>query len=171
MPRHRFGGGVADFVVLADGTELLLGANVTVTFWDAPTAGNRYEDLRDLTGATITSVQSDANGALGEFDGPDDDVREMWTDANGGAGPRRRIIAADLGADVVSLQQKTSQMQTTVDQHQTLLGTAVYGLLYDAGAAAYPPIPSAVAGRRLLWIGPAVPAAARPGDLHIKTFE
>lgn len=82
MARFEFGAGVADFVVTPIDGQWTVGAETAVTFWDGMTEGVQYTDLLDATSAAITSVTSDANGALPRFFGPDG-VTGMWADAGG----------------------------------------------------------------------------------------
>ncbi|MBK3556309.1 right-handed parallel beta-helix repeat-containing protein [Streptomyces sp. MBT56] len=82
MARFEFGAGVADFVVAPIDGQWTVGTETVVTFWDEMTEGAQYTDLLDATSAVITSVTSDASGALPRFYGPDT-VTGMWADAGG----------------------------------------------------------------------------------------
>jgi hypothetical protein len=94
--RRRFGGTTADWTFQFVGDAIDRAAGVTVTFYNALTGGIQITDLTTAGGGPITSVVSDASGEIPEFFGPDS-VVEMFADANGGLGPRRRVTAADLG--------------------------------------------------------------------------
>jgi hypothetical protein len=94
--RRRFGGDASFWVMIVVGGNLELSPNATVQFYDQPTAGTQYTDLQTTGGAPIDSVTTDGFGEGGEFYGPDR-VTSMYADANGGQGPRRKIIANDLG--------------------------------------------------------------------------
>jgi hypothetical protein len=94
--RRRFGGTTADWTFQFVGDAIDRAAGVTVTFYNALTGGNQITDLTTAGGGPITSVVSDASGEIPEFFGPAN-VVEMFADANGGLGPRRRVTAADLG--------------------------------------------------------------------------
>jgi hypothetical protein len=104
VTRHLFGGDIASYVVAAGSSETvgsitgahtLLVPGATVTFWSAATGGTQLTDLLDMTNAAVTSVTTDANGAVPQLQGPDG-TWTMWADANGGAGPRRMMGATDL---------------------------------------------------------------------------
>ena len=109
MTRHTFGATLADYVIIPgdadtvggiDGNQTLLVPDRVVTFYDASTAGTLLDDLLDLLDTPIVSVTTDSAGSIPAFQGPDDDTRAMWADANGGAGPRALMVATDLGADL-----------------------------------------------------------------------
>lgn len=125
---HLFGGTIADYVVTyGPGGELFLAANAEVWFYNEPTGGTRYTDgLTDLTGTPITSVTSDATGAIPQLRGPEG-VTEMWADANQGNGPRRLMVAADLGALEGQIVTLTGQVQTAVDTVSGLATVATTG--------------------------------------------
>ncbi|MEW2635929.1 SGNH/GDSL hydrolase family protein [Streptomyces sp. NPDC048389] len=113
MARHRFGG-IADYVIsLGADDAATLEPSTTVTAWNAASDGTQYTDLVETDGATpITTLTTDANGALPEFFGPDG-VRSMYLDANGGAGPRRRTVATDLGDDLTTVENDLSALTGT----------------------------------------------------------
>jgi hypothetical protein len=100
--RRRFGGTTADWTFQFVGDAVDRAAGVTVTFYNALTGGTQITDLTTSGGGPITSVVSDASGEIPEFFGPDS-VLEMFADANGGLGPRRRVTAADLGDLTVAM--------------------------------------------------------------------
>lgn len=98
MARYRFGG-VADYVIsLGTGNAATLQPGAVVTCWNAVTGGSQYTDLTDTDGTTpLASLVATSTGAVPEYFGPDD-VVEMYLDANGGAGPRRRTITTSIRA-------------------------------------------------------------------------
>ena len=108
MTRHTFLGDLASWAMAvgADETSIdsqlgkraLLIPSGEITFWSAATGGTQYTDLQDLLGNPISSVTADENGAFAPILGPDGppDVWYMWADGNGGAGPRRIVVATDL---------------------------------------------------------------------------
>lgn len=101
LGRRRFGGTTGDWVFSFAGDTVDRAAGVAVTFYTALTGGTQITDLTTIGGGPITSVTTDSAGEIPEFYGPDS-VIEMFADANGGLGPRRRIEAADMG-EAVSL--------------------------------------------------------------------
>lgn len=82
MARYEFGAGVADYVVQPSDGLWGIAPNVTVTFWDAATAGSQYTDLLDAGSNPITEVVADGQGFLPRFSGPDG-ITGMWADAGG----------------------------------------------------------------------------------------
>lgn len=101
LGRRRFGGTTGDWAFTFVGDAIDRAAGVTVTFYTALTGGTQIVDLTTAGGGPITSVLTDSSGEMPEFFGPSG-VMEMYADANGGLGPRRRMVAADMG-DAVSL--------------------------------------------------------------------
>jgi len=127
---HLFGGTIADYVVTyGPSGELYLAADTEVWFYNAETGGTRYTDgLTDLTGTPITSVTSDATGAIPQLRGPEG-VTEMWADANQGTGPRRLMVAADLGdleGVVAGLSGEVDGVSAAVDALATVASTGEY---------------------------------------------
>lgn len=109
MARHIFGGDIASYVVAVgnpetvgsiSGDHALLVPSQVVTFWNAATGGSQITDLQDMLGTAITAVTTDTNGAIPQLQGPvtTPDTWSLWADANGGAGPRRLMVASDLSA-------------------------------------------------------------------------
>lgn len=88
MARSTFGGTAADYVITAASGGLMRLTAATLTFWDAPTGGNRHTDLL-LAGSPVSSIVVGADGQIPAFEGPDL-VTAMWAD--GGAG-RARLVA------------------------------------------------------------------------------
>lgn len=111
MARHRFGS-IADYVIsLGAANAATLEPGTAVTCWNAAVAGTQYTDLTDSDGTTpLASLVADANGAVPEFFGPDG-VRSMYLDANGGAGPRRRTVATDVGEDLTTTETNLTNLQ------------------------------------------------------------
>ena len=156
MARHLFGGDIAAYVVApgdevtggdpeVTGNQVLLVPSSTVTFWSAETAGTQYTDLLDALDTPITSVTSDADGAIPQLRGPDG-ITVMWAQA-GEAGARRLIVATDLGADVTALQATVATLQGAVD---TLTSYAQLNVYRDAGTGAWPTRPAGAS--RVWWI-------------------
>ena len=100
--RRRYGGTMSDWSFQFIGDAIDRAAGVTITFYTALTGGTQILDLTTTGGGPISSVVTDPNGELPEFFGPDS-VMEMYADANGGLGPRRRITCSDLGDLVTSM--------------------------------------------------------------------
>lgn len=133
---HLFGGGTADFVVTSDGSgNLQLAADTPVWFYNAQTAGTRYTTgLTDVGGADITSVTSDSTGAIPQLRGPTG-VTVMWADGNEGAGPRRLMVATDLGdalGDVATNAAAIAALQELVNALATVASTGEYDDLVGA---------------------------------------
>lgn len=98
--RRQFGGDLAGWTFAFSGSNLVKAANVNVTFWTALSGGTQITDLETYPGGSpITSVTTDANGEFPVFQGPAG-TWIMAADANGGAGPRKWILAQDVGAEL-----------------------------------------------------------------------
>jgi len=76
------------------GNELLLRPDAVGTVWDALTGGTQLTDLTDTTGAPITTVTADSDGAVAFF-GPDG-ATSCYIDF--GYGRRYAMAAIDTGA-------------------------------------------------------------------------
>jgi hypothetical protein len=157
MARHLFGGGIADWTFDlgdpatagsgAEGNLAVVVPAVVVTFYDAATTGTQYSDLTDVTGGAITSITSDTSGELGQCYGPDN-VYAMWADASGGAGPRRLMVATDLGPDVEAMAEQLANLQNTVANLVEL--SAYMPVVIREVSGVIPPRP-AIAGDRMGW--------------------
>ena len=202
LARHLFGGSIADFVVAPGGSvtvngitgnETLLVPGTVIQFYDAPTAGNPVTDLEDLTFTAISTVTADTNGAIPQFYGPASGIRSMWADANAGAGPRRLMIATDIGSDLATDEAAIATLQASfaglatvatsghyVDLDETpnlatvatsgkysdLTGTPSLGLQYVVGSGGTWPLRNTTASdtsRPAMWIGPAPSPPAGSG--------
>lgn len=105
MARRLFGS-IADYVVAPGGAvtspiagnETILVPGKTLTFWNGASGGSQYTDLLDLSLTPISSVVTDASGAIPQFWGPDG-VSLLYGDAGGS---RRAMIPVDLGVNVDS---------------------------------------------------------------------
>lgn len=114
MARHLFGdigafavaAGSSETVGTITGNHTLLVPSVFITLWNAPTGGTQYTDLQDTTGNPITSVTTDANGAIPQFWGPDG-VTVVYADAGG---DRRALAAIDLGDSLDGLQTQLDSL-------------------------------------------------------------
>lgn len=119
--RYRFGT-AADYVVsLGAANAATLEPNTVVTCWNMPSGGTQYTDLVNTDGETpITTLTTDATGALPEFYGPDG-VAALYLDANGGSGPRRRTLSADVGDTVNSTAADLATHAAAANPHGTTL--------------------------------------------------
>lgn len=143
MTRHRYGGGADDYayadVDSVDGENDLvqLLSAITITFWNAETAGTPYTDLLDENGTPtdhiVTSDGTDGRtvGRIPPFQGPDE-VWEMWASADGG--PRNLMVATDtgttLGPVVTSTQALLTSHIAAPNPHQTTVAD-----LFDVDSA------------------------------------
>jgi hypothetical protein len=168
--RYNFGMTPTDWVFQEGaGQEVILAAGVTLTFWNLQTGGVQYKDLvQDGTGVeTIISGDGDTapTGTIPRFLGPDG-ITQMWVDAGGDA--RYLMSTTDMG----NLPARVGALEEAVNALQSIQVNTLYAMKYDQGTGEYPNIPeNLVSTRYLIWIGPSVPVAARPGDLHIDTVE
>lgn len=153
---HLIGGGIADYVVAyGDGGEVLLAAGSEVWFYNVETGGVRYTDgLTDLSGTPITSVTSDSNGGIPQLRTPGPNVVSMWADANGGAGPRRLMVANDIGEIVEDLRGRVADAENAVDNLQALADLMLLVVRYDVGTSTWPTRPDIAGPRVVVWVGP-----------------
>lgn len=170
MTRYNFGLTPSDWVFQEGaGQEAILSAGVTLTFWNMRTAGVQYKDLIFENTAVETIDSGDGTdyptGTIPQFQGPDG-ITSMWVDAGGAS--RYLMMTTDLG----DLPGKVAALEQAVQTLQSNQANTLFAMKYDSGSGAYPAIPSNLSSvRYLVWIGPSVPADARPGDLHIDTVE
>lgn len=126
MARHRFGG-IADYVISAGVDDVAtLEPSTTVTTWNLSSGGSQYTDLVETDGVTPVTggaLTTDSVGSVPEFLGPDG-IREVYFDASGGSGPRRRALATDLGSDLTTVESDLSSHTGAVNPH----GTTMAGL-------------------------------------------
>lgn len=137
MARHRFGG-VADYAITA-GTDNVatLQPGVTVTCWNAATGGTQYTDLTQTDGTTAITdgeLTTDSTGAVPEFFGPDT-ITELYLDANGGSGPRRRTLATDLGSTIATVDTDLTAHTEAANPHGTQLSDLAD--VYDPSITAF----------------------------------
>jgi hypothetical protein len=102
MSRHLYGGGSADFAIIADepSGNLKFQPGTTVTMWDSATGGNQVTDLLSIIDEALTTVTTGSTGEIGHFYGPDGWASILYAD--GGVGPRRALVPADLAAEVAT---------------------------------------------------------------------
>lgn len=165
--RHKFGGTLdawtfdlgdaATSQTGVDGFLAVVAPGMAVTFWDSAAAGTQYAALLDQTSTEISTVTSDGAGELPEFWGPDadPDVWWMWADANGGAGPRRQILATDMGSSINELRSSILNLIADNDAQATLIDSSMGVVSYDAAASSWPARPAD--SRVYMWIGPTAP--------------
>ena len=91
--RHLFGGSPSDYAMEKVGSQLLLRPAAVGTVWDAATGGAQLTDLTDLTGAPVTAVTADSDGAVA-FYGPDG-VTSLYVDF--AYGRRYTMTAVGIG--------------------------------------------------------------------------
>lgn len=124
MARHRFGG-IADYVISKGTSDVAtLEPATSVTCWNLASGGTQYTDLVQVDGVTPISggtLTSDVNGAVPEFMGPNG-VREVYFDASGGGGPRRRALATDVGTDLSTLESTVTTHTGSANPHGTTVG-------------------------------------------------
>jgi hypothetical protein len=163
MARHQFLGDIASwaFALGADETSVdaqsgkraLVIPSASITFWTAQTGGTQYTDLLDSIGTPITSVAADSSGEFAQIQGPDTDpdTWSMWADGSGGAGPRRIVVATDIGDAI------PAGLIGTIDTLTALTDLAPVVWRYDEVAAAWNPRPAEAGTRTVFWLGPTPP--------------
>jgi hypothetical protein len=138
------------------GKRALIVPSGSVTFWTARTGGTQITDLLDDLGTPITGATADSDdGEFPPIQGPDadPDVWYMWADGAGGAGPRRLVVATDLGDTVNTLTAAVSDLQDQVSAIQALLAMAPM-VVRENGDGTWPTRPDIVGTRTALWVGP-----------------
>lgn len=107
MTRRPFGGTTSDYVELVDNSGgLSADRSVVCTLWTAQSGGTHITDLEDSGSNPITSVSTDAYGAIPVFYGPNDGTSSMWIDP--GSGARALIFATDIPARLAALEAGTA---------------------------------------------------------------
>lgn len=154
---RRFGGGLEDFLVVrftlravtyaAPGQADTTGDLVVFGPPLAPTAvwlydsadlvnGVRQTNLRLLDGTLVDQVMSTVDGQIPEFDVLVDDVDVWWADASGGAGPRQKLIATDIGLRATDALTTAESAEASASQVAPL-SSRVTTLEQTAGSATY----------------------------------
>jgi hypothetical protein len=108
MARHHFGGGATDWVLQIDGTtgDATPVPTTPILFFTDLTGGTQVTDLLDPLGSPASSILTDANGFLPDFQAADTipDTRRLAVDANSGLGPRYWIFCSDLSAEIDEIE-------------------------------------------------------------------
>jgi hypothetical protein len=166
VARHKFLGDLAAWAMAlgADetstdgqsGKRALIIPSGTITFWSARTGGTQYTDLLDDLGTAITSVTADSDdGEFPPIQGPDTspDTWYMWADGSGGSGPRRLVVATDIGDSVNTLLSRVEDLEEQMDAVQALLALAPV-IVRENGDGTWPLRPDIVGARTAIWVGP-----------------
>lgn len=154
----------------ADGFLAIVVPTVECTFWDSPILGTQYTDLTDLGGSPIESITSDSDGEIGQFYGPDDaNIRAMWIDASGGAGPRRQIIAVDLGDEMAAALAAIANLENTVD-NLVAQNAAMVMFVRANEDGSWPDRPPVADTRMVIWVGPNSPVYGGVGMAQFDLF-
>lgn len=178
MARHWFLGDMAAWAMAlgADETSVdsqsgkraLIIPAASITFWTAQTGGTQITDLLDSIGTPITSVTADSgDGEFPPVQGPDTDpdtgaeTWEMWADGSGGAGPRRRVVATDIGDVLSATIDSLTDLIAQVGGLQTLISNSPGAVEYDTETSSWPTRPDGDS-RWYLWVGPTAPPVGTP---------
>jgi hypothetical protein len=138
------------------GKRALIVPSATITFWSARTGGTQYTDLLDDLGTPITGATADSStGEFPPIQGPDTDPDTwyMWADGSGGAGPRRLVVATDIGDTVSTLTAAVADLQDQMDAVQALLAITPV-IVTENGDGIWPLRPDIVGTRTAIWKGP-----------------
>lgn len=180
MARHEFLGDIASWVTglgadetsttSAAGKRVLFIPDGTVTFYDAATDGTQITDLLDGLGSPISSVDADDNGELPPIQGPatDPETWIMWADGADGAGPRRKVVATDMGDEINALSETVSDQADQLVAQAVMIGNSLAVVNYDTDASEWP-IRPAGDSRRFAWLGPTPPPIG--GDYMVDNFD
>ena len=143
MARHRFGSS-ADYVVsLGSSNVATLEPDAPLTWWNTASGGTQYTDLTQLDGTTPLAggiVTTDEHGAVPEFLGPDG-VTVLYADGSGGSGPRRAVVATDLGADIAVV---STEIYTPGTGLRDRMATAESNIASGGGGGSASPEPGMV---------------------------
>jgi hypothetical protein len=175
VTRHLFGGDIAAWTTdLGDsatsqssqaGNLALFIPNAVIAFWSAQTGGSLVTDLLDSLGTPASTISSDANGEIPTFSGPDtspDETLLLWADGSGdGSGPRRAMLAIDLGDTVNANRQTLLDLTSTANELQTLAASSLGIVEYDTATSSWPDRPSD--SRIYMWVGPSAPTTGGTG--------
>jgi hypothetical protein len=139
------------------GTRALFIGGATLQFWDSPAGGNQIVDLLDMLNTPITQVTADSLGEFPQVEGPDTvpETWMMWADGAGGAGPRRAVVATDVGDALNATNSALVDQIATVSAQQGLVASSLGVVEYNAAGASWPLRP--LDGRLYLWVGPTAP--------------
>lgn len=122
MARRKFGDIAGYVVTLGASNVATLAPATAIRFYNEISGGTQYTDLTELDGSTPISggiVTTDSNGAIPEFLGPDN-VTVLYADGNGGSGPRRAMVATDLGPQLIALDNQINQVGGLDDRVEIL---------------------------------------------------
>lgn len=142
-----------------------------IGFWTAQSGGDPYLDLLDSIGTPITEAVADSDDAeFAPIQGPDTDPETwyMWADGSGGAGPRRLVMATDLGDAHNALAATVNDMADQLDAQAVMIGNSLAVVNYDTGASLWPVRPVGDT-RRFAWLGPTPPPIG--GDYMVDNFD
>lgn len=148
-----------------DGAHALFIPGAQLTFWTASSGGSQYTDLLDSLGTAITEVTADSTGEFPQVQGPDTDPETwmMWADGSGdGTGPRRAVVATDLGDTVNANRQSLLDLTDQVNALQTIAGSSLGVVEYDPVAGAWPQRPTGDS-RIIVWVGSSAPSVGGTG--------
>lgn len=147
----------------ADAKHALVVPGGTLQFYNARSNGTQYTDLLDQLNTAITAVPADEFGEFPTIWGPDTDPDTwyMFADGSGGAGPRRLVVATDMGDTLNALGDLVGDLQATITAQQDLLAHSLGVVLQDATTGAWPTRPSD--SRPYLWMGTTAPPTGAGG--------
>jgi hypothetical protein len=135
VARRTFGGGPADFVATVDTGGLLhVSPLLTCTAWTARSGGTQITDLQDMSSNAISSVQTDLNGLLPQFQGPNTGADTLWIDGGAGSGSRVLLLATDLSSEFAQ--------QSALASYLTSAAAATTYLTQSAAGSTYAPLAS-----------------------------
>jgi hypothetical protein len=138
-----------------DGALILMIPGAEIAFYDAQAGGAQVTDLLDALDTPTSTITADTVGEIPTFSGPDTDPETfvLWADGSGdGSGPRRRMIAADIGDEVGANKTTLLSMLDTVAALQNLAASSLGVVEYSSG---WPTRPED--SRIIVWVGPTAP--------------
>lgn len=154
--RQLFGGGIADTVYVSNaGTVVEPGEPVTITFWGDPVSSvTQITDLTDYYGNPLTQISTDTDGSIPLFYGPAAGNVYMFADANGGAGPRKIVIAYPATPNIPWLPSDSGFQVTNGSVAQaTTSQLLVAGAVYVNQVFVRSPVTVSKVGTRIVTLG------------------
>lgn len=182
MARHWFLGDLGAWAMSlgADETSIdsqpgkrsLVIPDASITFWNtlAGGTGDQYVDLLDAIGTPISTAVAEDDGEYTPIQGPDTDPETwyMYADGSGGAGPRRLVVATDLGDAHNALAETVNDMADQLAAQAVMIGNSLAVVNYDTATSTWPTRPAGDS-RRFAWLGPTSPPIG--GSYMVDNFD
>lgn len=154
------------------GKRSLVIPGASITFWTTLTGGtgDQYVDLLDTIGTPVSTAVAEDDGDFAPIQGPDGDpdIWFMYADGSGGAGPRRIVVATDMGDAFNALAETVNDLADQIDAQGVMIGNSLAVVNYDTGTSTWPTRPVGDT-RRFAWLGPTAPPIG--GDYMVDNYD